>query len=58
MSDTWSTDVLAGDSEPSEQNQMERLEEVAEEVSQNLLAVQEVCRVSILQAAYACQTKS
>lgn len=46
VSDSWSTDVLASDSEPPEQNQLERLEEVAEEmVRQNLLAVklQEVC---------------
>ena len=40
VSDSWSTDVLASDSEPPEQNQLERLEEVAEEmVRQNLLAV-------------------
>ena len=32
VSDTWSTDVLASDSEPPEQNQMDRLEEVAEEM--------------------------
>ncbi|XP_046579277.1 LOW QUALITY PROTEIN: GTPase-activating protein and VPS9 domain-containing protein 1-like [Haliotis rubra] len=32
VSDTWSTDVLASDSEPPEQNQLERLEEVAEEM--------------------------
>ena len=39
-SDTWSTDVLASDSEPPEQNQLERLEEVAEEMArQNLLGV-------------------
>ncbi|CAG5115503.1 unnamed protein product, partial [Candidula unifasciata] len=31
VSDTWSTDVLASDSEPPEQNQVDRLEEVAEE---------------------------
>ena len=44
VSDTWSTDVLASDSEPPEQNQLERLEEVAEEMArQNLLLVQEVC---------------
>ena len=43
VSDTWSTDVLASDSEPPEQNQLERLEEVAEEMArQNLLGVQEV----------------
>ncbi len=43
VSDTWSTDVLASDSEPPEQNQLERLEEIAEEmVSRNLLGVQEV----------------
>lgn len=28
VSDSWSTDVLASDSEPPEQNQLERLEEV------------------------------
>ena len=40
VSDTWSTDVLASDSEPPEQNQLERLEEVAEEMArQNLLSV-------------------
>ena len=40
VSDTWSTDVLASDSEPPEQNQMERLDEIAEEmVRQNLLGV-------------------
>ncbi|XP_012937537.1 GTPase-activating protein and VPS9 domain-containing protein 1 [Aplysia californica] len=32
VSDTWSTDVLASDSEPPEQNQVDRLEEVAEEI--------------------------
>ena len=43
VSDTWSTDVLASDSEPPEQNQLERLEEIAEEmVRHNLLGVQEV----------------
>ena len=43
VSDTWSTDVLASDSEPPEQNQMERLDEIAEEmVRQNLLGLQEV----------------
>jgi hypothetical protein len=31
VSDTWSTDVLASDSEPPDQNQLDRLEEVAEE---------------------------
>ena len=41
MSDTWSTDVLASDSEPPESNQMERLEEVAEEMARrDLLGVQ------------------
>ena len=41
VSDTWSTDVLASDSEPPEQNQLERLEEIAEEmVRQNMLGVQ------------------
>ena len=40
VSDTWSTDVLASDSEPPEQNQMERLDEIAEEMDrQNLLGV-------------------
>ena len=34
-------DVLASDSEPPEQNQLERLEEVAEE-SANVLGMQEV----------------
>ena len=48
VSDTWSTDVLAGDSEPPEQTQMERLEEVTEEgIGQNLLGVQEVRMVSV-----------
>ncbi|ELU09720.1 hypothetical protein CAPTEDRAFT_201765 [Capitella teleta] len=47
VSDTWSTDVLASDSEPPEGNQLERLEEVAEEMArQNLLGVQEVCEIS------------
>nr|KAG5712108.1 hypothetical protein BaRGS_020834 [Batillaria attramentaria] len=32
VSDTWSTDVLASDSEPPDQNQLDRLEEVAEEI--------------------------
>lgn len=32
VSDTWSTDVLASDSEPPDQNQLDRLEEVAEEM--------------------------
>ncbi|GFN81127.1 GTPase-activating protein and vps9 domain-containing protein 1-like [Plakobranchus ocellatus] len=32
VSDTWSTDVLASDSEPPESNQVDRLEEVAEEM--------------------------
>jgi len=31
VSDSWSTDVLASDSEPPEQNQLDRLEEVVEE---------------------------
>ncbi|CAC5390983.1 GTPase-activating protein and VPS9 domain-containing protein 1 [Mytilus coruscus] len=39
VSDTWSTDVLASDSEPPEQNQYDRLEEIGEEiVRQSLLA--------------------
>ncbi|XP_021376141.1 GTPase-activating protein and VPS9 domain-containing protein 1-like isoform X2 [Mizuhopecten yessoensis] len=39
VSDTWSTDVLASDSEPPEQNQFDRLEEIREEmVRQSLLA--------------------
>lgn len=39
VSDTWSTDVLASDSEPPEQNQFDRLEEIGEEiVRQSLLA--------------------
>jgi len=38
VSDTWSTDVLASDSEPPEQNQLDRLEEVVEEPP-NLLSV-------------------
>ena len=43
VSDTWSTDVLASDSEPPEQNQFDRLEEIGEEiVRQNLLARNEV----------------
>ena len=38
VSDTWSTDVLASDSEPPEQNQQVRLEEISEEmVRQNFL---------------------
>ncbi|XP_052821555.1 GTPase-activating protein and VPS9 domain-containing protein 1 isoform X3 [Octopus bimaculoides] len=42
VSDTWSTDVLASDSEGPDQNQLERLEEVTEEmVRQNLLGVAE-----------------
>ncbi|KAK6195848.1 hypothetical protein SNE40_001191 [Patella caerulea] len=32
VSDTWSTDVLASDSEPPEQNQLERLVEVVEDM--------------------------
>ncbi|CAG2223249.1 unnamed protein product [Mytilus edulis] len=32
VSDTWSTDVLASDSEPPEQNQFDRLEEIGEEI--------------------------
>lgn len=46
VSDTWSTDVLASDSEPPDQNQLERLEEVAEEMSRPFLlgpSDQEVC---------------
>jgi len=31
VSDSWSTDVLASDSEPPELNQLDRLEEVVEE---------------------------
>ena len=31
VSDAWSTDVLASDSEPPDQNQLDRLDEVAEE---------------------------
>jgi hypothetical protein len=42
VSDTWSTDVIASDSEPPEQNQLERLEEVIEEPAANLLGVNEV----------------
>lgn len=43
VSDTWSTDVLASDSEPPEMNQQVRLDEIAEEmVRQHLLATQEV----------------
>ncbi len=44
VSDTWSTDVLASDSEPPEQTQYERLSEVAEEMARAnlLLGVQEV----------------
>ncbi|KAL4218738.1 GTPase-activating protein and VPS9 domain-containing protein 1 [Mactra antiquata] len=42
VSDTWSTDVLASDSEPPELNQQVRLDEIAEEmVRQHLLATQE-----------------
>ena len=38
VSDTWSTDVLASDSEATDQTTLERLEEVAEEmVRHNLL---------------------
>ncbi|KAL3872160.1 hypothetical protein ACJMK2_040107 [Sinanodonta woodiana] len=36
VSDTWSTDVLASDSEPPEQNQQVRLEEIAEEMGRHL----------------------
>ena len=44
VSDTWSTDVLASDSEPPEMNQQVRLEEIAEEmVRQHMLATHEVC---------------
>lgn len=41
VSDSWSTDVLASDSEPPEQNQLDRLEEVVEEPP-NLLGVRGV----------------
>jgi len=41
VSDSWSTDVLASDSEPPEQNQLDRLEEVVEEAP-NLLGVHAV----------------
>ncbi|XP_041370406.1 GTPase-activating protein and VPS9 domain-containing protein 1-like [Gigantopelta aegis] len=41
VSDTWSTDVLASDSEPPEQNQLERLEEVAEDIVRPFLLVRE-----------------
>jgi hypothetical protein len=47
VSDTWSTDVIASDSEPPEQNQLERLEEVVEEPAANLLGVQEVICFSV-----------
>lgn len=44
VSDTWSTDVLASDSEPPESNQFERLEEIREEmVRQSLLAREVSC---------------
>ncbi|XP_014681413.1 PREDICTED: GTPase-activating protein and VPS9 domain-containing protein 1-like [Priapulus caudatus] len=33
VSDTWSTDVLASDSEPAEQNMFERLQEISEEMT-------------------------
>ncbi|XP_074654278.1 GTPase-activating protein and VPS9 domain-containing protein 1-like isoform X2 [Tubulanus polymorphus] len=44
VSDTWSTDVLASDSEPPDSNQLDRLEEVAEEIvtNGNLMEDQEV----------------
>ena len=43
VSDTWSTDVLASDSEPPEQNTLERLDEVEEIMGRhNLLGVNEV----------------
>jgi len=41
VSDSWSTDVLASDSEPPEQNQLDRLEEVVEEAP-SLLGVHAV----------------
>jgi hypothetical protein len=52
VSDTWSTDVIASDSEPPEQNQLERLEEVVEEPAANLLGVQEVSCFSYLAMMY------
>ncbi|KAK3698810.1 hypothetical protein RRG08_060717 [Elysia crispata] len=39
VSDTWSTDVLASDSEPPELNQVDRLEEVTEEIGRPGLLV-------------------
>ena len=45
VSDTWSTDVIASDSEPPEQNQLERLVEVVEEPAANMLGVHEVHRL-------------
>ena len=52
VSDTWSTDVLASDSEGPDQNQLERLEEVTEEmVRQNLLGVAEVSYFTMLSAS-------
>lgn len=48
VSDTWSTDVLASDSEPPEQNQVDRLEEVAEEIARPLLLGSEACQTILL----------
>ncbi|XP_052789211.1 GTPase-activating protein and VPS9 domain-containing protein 1-like [Mya arenaria] len=41
VSDTWSTDVLASDSEPPEMPQQVRLEEIAEEMSRQFLTTGE-----------------
>lgn len=48
VSDTWSTDVLASDSEPPDQNQLERLEEVAEEMSRPFILAARDQEVSYL----------
>lgn len=49
VSDTWSTDVLASDSEPPEQNQYDRLEEIGEEiVRQSLLARNEASNTKVM----------
>ena len=58
VSDTWSTDVLASDSEPPEQNQTERLAEIAEEmVRQNLLGVHMTEVSAIVQFMLSSQSK-
>ncbi|XP_060557481.1 GTPase-activating protein and VPS9 domain-containing protein 1-like [Ruditapes philippinarum] len=46
VSDTWSTDVLASDSEPPEGNQSVRLEEIAEEMVRQHLLAERVSEIS------------